>query len=91
MRLIFALHVKRLTNDLPPNNISGNGLDLKKKKHQNSKEKWVKTDKNMLTQDFKEGEKQNSSSAENLLLINLSRTQSLGVTPPLDTGEDFHL
>lgn len=30
MRLIFALHVKRLTNDLPPNNISGNGLDLKK-------------------------------------------------------------
>lgn len=45
----------------------------------------------MLTQDFKEGEKQNSSSAENLLLINLSRTQSLGVTPPLDTGEDFHL
>lgn len=45
----------------------------------------------MLTQDFKEGEKQNSSSAENLLLINLSRTQSLGVTPPLDAGEDFHL
>lgn len=44
----------------------------------------------MLTQDFKEGEKQNSSSAEDLLLINLFRTLSLGVAPPLET-ENFHL